>query len=105
MLVMKKGKFDFWMALIGITSAIGILVYTISQSIAQNASLMLIAGFLLLTGLTALVSYVFPHFGGGNQSGGFNKWKLALIIARRNKNRSIAVIALLAIGTFTIIVT
>lgn len=105
MLVVKKGKFDFWMALIGISSAIGILVYTISQSIAQNASLMLIAGFLLLTGLTALVSYVLPHFGGGSQSGGFNKWKLAFINARRNKNRSIAVIALLAIGTFTIIVT
>ena len=105
MLTVKKGKFDFWLALFGILSAFGILVYTISQSIAQNASLMLIAGFLLLTGLTALVSYVLPKFGSGAHAGGFNKWKLAFINARRNKNRSIAVIALLAIGTFTIIVT
>lgn len=105
MLTVKKGKFDFWLALFGILSVLGILVYTISQSIAQNASLMLMAGFLLLTGLTALVSYVLPKFGSGAHAGGFNKWKLAFINARRNKNRSIAVIALLAIGTFTIIVT
>lgn len=103
MLSIKKGKFDFWLAIIGISAATGILIYTISQSIAQNASLMLMAGFMLLTGLTALVSYILPKLGGA--SGGFNKWKLAFINARRNKNRSIAVIALLAIGTFTIMVT
>ncbi|NPD45851.1 MULTISPECIES: FtsX-like permease family protein [unclassified Lentimicrobium] len=100
----KSGKLDLWLALIGIISTVGILAYTIFQSIAQNASLMLMAGFLLLTGLTALVSFLLPKLG-ANNSGGFNKWKLAFINARRNKNRSIAVIALLAIGTFTIMVT
>ncbi len=99
----KSGKLDLWMALIGIISTAGILAYTISQSIAQNASLMLMAGFMLLMGLTALISYVLPKLGGN--AGGFNRWKLAFINARRNKNRSIAVIALLAIGTFTIMVT
>lgn len=104
-LSIKGNRYDIWIAVISLFSAFGLLTFSLSQSIAQNSSLMLMAGFLLLTGLTSLFSFFLRIVGNGKDAGNLNLWKLAFINSRRNKNRSIAVIALLAIGTFTIMVT
>lgn len=104
-LKLNKNQFDFWMASISLVFAIAILTYALILSLTNNSGLMLMTGFLLLTGLTFLVSFILRKMGGEAKNTGLNLWKLALINARRNQNRSIAVIGLLAIGTFTIIVT
>lgn len=102
---MKKRKMDLWIASLGTLSALAILIYAASSAMMQNTSLMLMAGFFILIGLTAFVSVLLKHMGSDAASPIQHQWQLALINARRNRGRSLAVVALLALGTFTIIIT
>jgi ABC-type lipoprotein release transport system permease subunit len=90
---------------VGFATSISIVVYSILNSIEGNSSMMLFAGFLFLTACISLFSIIISP----KKKSGNNKllglFSLSRKNASRKKNRSIAVVALLAIGTFTIIVT
>ena len=101
----SKNKTDLWISIIGVFGAIGLIVYSVQQSIEQNSSLMLSAGFLMLVGLVACLSMILRLLNSKKSVHQFSISRLAFLNARRNKSRSLAVVALLAIGTFTIIVT
>lgn len=103
----RKLTYNKIIAIIGLLVSIGIVIFSIFNSIENNSSLMLFAGFLFLIGCTSLLTIILNP---GTKwiitlKETLNIYHLALINARRNMNRSIAVIALLAIGTFTIIIT
>lgn len=103
----KKSITGKIVAATGILGAIAVVMFSVFNSTEGNPGLMLFAGFLFLTGCTSLISIIMNpnNKGKHNQCKALDFTKLAIINAGRNKNRSIAVIALLAIGTFTIIVT
>ncbi len=103
---LKNPKFGKMVAIIGILASICLVLYSVFGSIENNASLTLFGGFLFLTGSVSLISVIMNRSHGKNSLKPLLNFKhLVLINASRNKRRSIAVIALLAIGTFTIIVT
>ena len=105
----RKGKiiFLYILSIIGLAGSIGIVIYSILNVSDISSSLTLSAGFLFMVGCIALlVIILIPRTDGiitlKNNTG---ISQLAIKNARRNIVRSIAVIALLAIGTFTIIIT
>jgi len=90
---------------IGLLSSIAITLYSLSGHGEINSSLILMAAFLFLTGCTALADYLLVSNISRSGSPIMSVFQLALKNAGRNRGRSIAVISLLAIGTFTIIIT
>ena len=103
----KKLRINKIIAASGIIASISVVLYSILNSIEGNSSLMLIAAFLFLIGATSLFSvYLNPKRSVKyNISTGLSLRNLIVLNAGRNLSRSIAVVSLLAIGTFTIIIT
>jgi hypothetical protein len=105
----KPGKrhlnISHFIAIATVAAAITILGLAFFKSGFQNTTDTLLAGGLLLIGMLALLSIALKAIGTKNHSGPMTISVLALKNAGRNKNRSIATIALLALGVFTIIVT
>jgi ABC-type lipoprotein release transport system permease subunit len=85
------------------TIAIILGIYSISNSIAKNSSLVLGAGFLFLSGISAMLYWRWSQKETSKNLS--NIYHLASRNIKRNINRSMAVVILLALGTFTIIVT
>ena len=93
-------------AIICMLFSIIMIGYSIFSSLSENASLVLTAAFFLLSGLISIIALTIirkENSKPGLKS--FSLVKLTLKNLSRNANRSIAVIILLAIGTFTVIVT
>lgn len=82
-----------------------LVVYSIILSTNIDSSLVLSAGFLFLIGSITATDILFRKIIHNNSLNLLNTKQLALKNTVRNKNRSLAVISLLALGTFTIIVT
>ncbi len=91
----------------GILGSLLIIFYSIINSIEGNSQLMLTAGFLFLVGATSLfLVFLRPKIRqNGDSSKTLNLNRLILMNAGRNISRSLAVVTLLALGTFTIIIT
>lgn len=103
----KKKSINKIIAFIGILSAVAMVIYSVYNSIEGNSELMLIAGFLFLVGATSLfLVFVRPKIKSFNTSPKVLSFgHLILMNAGRNISRSMAVVSLLALGTFTIIIT
>ena len=96
-----SGRFPWGIALIAVS--LGLVMYAIFTGAAENAVLYLTASALFITGnIFVLSKYLHKKFipaGITIPSPG----KLALNNLKRNPGRSLAVVSLLAIGTFTIV--
>ncbi len=90
---------------VGVLCSICITILSLTGIIEINSSTMLIAGFLLLLGSVASINQLLFKISHSNNSSMFGTWVLSMKNIARNKARSVSVVALLAIGTFTIIVT
>ena len=105
----KSGKLSLnkIIAFIGIIGSFSITLFSIFNSIEGNSGLMLFAGFLFLVGGTSLLSvFLNPKKKSKKtKDNWFSLTHLSIKNAGRNMSRSLAVVSLLAIGTFTIIVT
>jgi ABC-type antimicrobial peptide transport system permease subunit len=103
----RKSWFNGLLVALGWGGALALVIYSLSTNLVQNASLVLVAGFLFLMGSAALVSMLLnPSLVKGLNKGKFHNFRqLVWKNTGRNKNRSMAVVWLLALGTFTIIVT
>lgn len=86
---------------------VALVIYSLSNALVQNASLVLAAGFLFLMGSASFVSILLNPAKGKTsfEKNLFGSGELIWKNVGRNKNRSMAVVWLLALGTFTIIVT
>ena len=83
---------------------IALVSYSFVTSIDQNASLILSAGGVFLIGSIATINMYFKIRQNTSNSS-LTLLQFAFKNAAKNKARSIAIIALLALGTFTIIIT
>lgn len=101
-------KPQFWsklITLLGLLGSLIIIALSLLSSIDESAGLLLMAGGLFLLGSIAFINIYFNSYAKGNSQKSFG-WKyLAIKNASLNQGRSIAVIALLALGSFTILIT
>jgi putative ABC transport system permease protein len=88
-----------------ISVSIIITTYFILSSKYENPSMLLFAGFLFLSGCITMVGILMKPSNKLRKNLVINMFKLAVTNTKRNRNRNLAVISLLALGTFTIIVT
>ena len=104
---LRKSRFSKLAAITGILGSIALVLFSVSGSIENNTSLTLIGGLLFMVGSVSLLSIMMNTNSGGKvfPERILDFWHLVIINTGRNKGRNIAVIVLLAIGTFTIIVT
>jgi len=102
-----KAKLNKIIALLGILSSAALSLFSIFSSIESNSQLMLIAGFLFLVGSTSMfLVFLKPKLSKKPTSPNkLTYGRLILMNAGRNISRSLAVVSLLALGTFTIIIT
>jgi len=96
---------DKFIAIISILGAIAISIYSLLLPGEINAEMFLSAGGLFLIGCIALFSWYLRVVRDRMHSTPLSLTQLALKNAGRNKNRSLTTIALLALGTFSIIIT
>ena len=99
---MTAEKTIAWIGTIGAIILVGISLVTSSF---ENAGLFLSAGALFLTGSSMFVFQYLIHSGKKSGQTVPGLWFLAIKNAGRNKRRSVTVILVLAIGTFSIILT
>lgn len=92
-------------ALVSIAGAIAMASYSLFYSGEVNAELFLSAGGLFLVGCIALFNWYLGLVKDRLHTTPLTFVQLALKNAARNKNRSLTTIALLALGTFSIIIT
>nr|WP_320119420.1 ABC transporter permease [uncultured Marinifilum sp.] len=82
-----------------------LVLYVFLSSLEQNAELLLSAGGIFLMAESAFVYYYFNALAGKKSSVTFNLWQLASKNAVRNTKRSLAIVILLALGTFSVLIT
>lgn len=89
----------------GLGISIIMVIYSILSNVGRNSSLFLPAGALFLTGCLALIYLLLVRSGRKNHAGPLSIFTLALKNTGRNLSGSLSTIILLALGTFTIIIT
>lgn len=92
-------------AIISIAIAALMVVYSLSLKGEVNAEMFLSAGGIFLVGCVALLNWYLRVVRDRMHTKPLSLVQLALKNAGRNKNRSLTTIALLALGTFSIIIT
>ncbi len=92
-------------ALVSILGAATMIIYSLLSPGEVNAEMFLSAGGLFLVGCIALIDWRFRIIRDKVQTSPLSLIQLALKNASRKKNRSLTTIALLALGTFSIIIT
>ncbi len=102
-----KNLINKLLVVLGWGGTVALVFYSLSNALVQNASLVLAAGFLFLMGSASFVSILLNPAKGKTsfEKNLFGSGELIWKNVGRNKNRSMAVVWLLALGTFTIIVT
>ncbi len=100
----KRKAITIWPGILSLIATVGLTFYSIISSVEKNSSLMLTAGFLLMTSGIFLLNY-FWKYSDKRSTYLQNTVQLSHLNLKRNKIRSLAVVILLALGTFTIIVT
>ncbi|BAX82122.1 hypothetical protein ALGA_3830 [Labilibaculum antarcticum] len=93
---------------IGILSMIGtaaMIAYAFASSLDQNAELLLSAGGLFMIGACAFVHMYLQKLSSTRSSKTPSLLQLAMKNSARNRKRSLASVALLALGTFSVLIT
>lgn len=102
--IKRSRKLLFWVGLLMLILAIVLSAYAIVSSVEKNASIILSAGFLFMLGMVFILRWKWQLK--NKVSGQFYKLThLSTQNIKKNVSRSIAVVVLLALGTFTVIIT
>ncbi len=110
-IIVPKTKFkksNLWIKIsiyFGLGAGIALMLYSLNGSIEKNAGMLMMAGALFLFGSLALVKLYLNITANKVSQKAFGWRKLSIKNASLNQGRSIAVIALLALGSFTILIT
>ena len=88
-----------------ISAALLMVAYSLFFDKEVNAGMFLPAGALIMIGSYAFINLLISRHGGHKFVKNPDIFKLAMKYVSRNKNRSLAAIILLSIGTFSIIIT
>lgn len=106
--ITNKGSKTFSIiGLISFIAALLMVLYSLNESVASNSAIVLTAGFLILITGISFFSFLLRRQSKDKKqnSHSFSFSKLVMLNAGRNRGRSLAVIGLLALGTFTVIIT
>lgn len=90
---------------LGLGSALTLAIYSVVNNASENSGMFMPAGGLLLVGLLALVYRLLAIQGNKFHNTTITFWQLILKNVGRNKTAGLTTITLLALGTFTIIIT
>ena len=103
----SKSKYfvNTMLVILGLGSAFALVIFSLLNNVSQNSGLFLPAGGLFLVGLLALIYRLLAVAGNKFHDTPMSVWQLGLKNAGRNKAASLSTITLLALGTFTIIIT
>ncbi len=103
--LLKRFRWVKLFTALGLGSSLLLTVYALNGSIEANAGLLMGAGFMFIVGSMAWVKWMFAQSFTRLAQQGLSIKSLALKNGALNQGRSIAVIALLALGSFTILIT
>lgn len=98
-------KFPLLLVLLSFIGTGGIVAFAFLSSLEQNAELLLSAGGLFLIGACALVYKYLQNLSSGQSLKTPSLFQLALKNSARNRKRSLSTIVLLALGTFSVLIT
>ncbi|PKQ61542.1 hypothetical protein BZG02_15235 [Labilibaculum filiforme] len=101
----KRNHISLWIAIITILGSLVLIVYAFVSSLEQNAELLLSAGGLFMIGALALVHRYLQKLSITRSLKTPSLFQLALKNSARNRKRSLASVALLALGTFSVLIT
>ncbi|MDQ1770449.1 FtsX-like permease family protein [Labilibaculum sp. A4] len=101
----KGSRISKLIALISILGAAAIITYAFASSLDQNAELLLSAGGLFMIGACAFVHMYLQKLSSTRSSKTPSLLQLAIKNSARNRRRSLASVALLALGTFSVLIT
>ena len=101
----KGSRISKLIALISILGAAAIITYAFASSLDQNAELLLSAGGLFMIGACAFVHVYLQKLSSTRSSKTPSLLQLAIKNSARNRRRSLASVALLALGTFSVLIT
>ena len=101
----RNGSVSILIALFSVLGTAAIVVYAFVSSLEQNAELLLSAGGLVLIGASAFVHSYLVKIGNRQSSTTPDITALALKNGSRNVKRSLAIVVLLALGTFSVLIT
>ncbi|MBI9034777.1 MAG: FtsX-like permease family protein [Bacteroidales bacterium] len=101
----RKKKLNLGIGISATALALFMIIYGIMNSIDLNASLFLSAGAIMIIGLIFLMAYYLYHLNDKNNNISLSFIQLAIKNTSRNKGRSLTTITLLALGTFSILIT
>ncbi len=100
----SKQKSDSWVGVGGLILAFMLLLLPLFNVVPAQSPMMLLGGFFTLIGLTGLLSALLRKLE-SSQKSILTPFSLSLLNARRNQKRSLAVVILLALGSFSVITT
>ncbi len=101
----RKNFLNYVFMLTGYGGSFVLVIYSLINSMNLNAGMFLTAGALFILGAISSINYYFNKQNSTAINSLFGIFKLAIKNAGRNKARSLTTISLLALGTFTIVIT
>jgi len=101
----RKSRLNYLIMISGFGGSAILIVYSLINSIDLNSGLFLSAGALFISGAIAFLNHYLSRQNSIVSDNIFGLFKLSLKNTGRNKARSLTTITLLALGTFTIVIT
>eukprot|EP01029_Cantina_marsupialis_P000650 TRINITY_DN1045_c1_g2_i1.p1 TRINITY_DN1045_c1_g2~~TRINITY_DN1045_c1_g2_i1.p1 ORF type:complete len:1090 (-),score=83.66 TRINITY_DN1045_c1_g2_i1:10501-13770(-) len=100
-----RGRYSVLVAGISFLCVVVLIAYALFSSLEQNAELLLSAGGVFLLASCAWVYWYLQNLSEAGSTATPSIWQLAIKNAARNGKRSLATIVLLALGTFSVLIT
>jgi putative ABC transport system permease protein len=101
----KRSRISILIAFLSMLGTAGMIAYAFASSLDQNAELLLSAGGLFMIGACAFVHFYLQKLSSTRSSKTPSLLQLAMKNSARNRKRSLASVALLALGTFSVLIT
>ncbi|MDE5416474.1 ABC transporter permease [Labilibaculum sp. DW002] len=100
----KKSKLSILLAVVSIIGTFAIIAYALASP-KLNAELLLSAGGLFMIGACAIFNWYLQQLSAKKSITTPSLYQLAVKNSARNRKRSLATVALLALGTFSVLIT
>ncbi|PKQ64758.1 hypothetical protein BZG01_13850 [Labilibaculum manganireducens] len=101
----KSNRISLVIGILSMIGTAGMIAYAFASSLDQNAELLLSAGGLFMIGACAFVYMYLQKLSSTRSSKTPSLLQLAIKNSARNRRRSLASVALLALGTFSVLIT
>jgi len=101
----KGSRISVLIAFVAALGTLAMIVYAFVSSLEQNAELLLSAGGLFMIGACAFVNRCLQKLSSGRSIATPSILQLAMKNSARNRKRSLASVVLLALGTFSVLIT